>query len=322
MQSGEFPELQYIQARGDGGGRSMTQMVVIHATDNTASAPNEANYASRRTDNVSAHFYVDETTVIQALPLGHVAYGCFSMGNSRSVQFELCGLSNRLTELTIQRAALYVAKVCRWYGLPVQHVAPDGLRAGVKGISGHGDVTLAWGQGDHTDPGSSFDWGHLVGLVAAAGGGDPAPTPPPAAHTGRPELSKGSQGGWVRIAQGELWGNGFYPSGGIDGDFGDGTYRATRNFQSSQGIGVDGVIGPVTWGRLVGSLPTVQQGSNGLAVRKVQALCYAHGFDPHGVDGDFGANTKAAVVKFQQFKQIGVDGIVGPQTWGQFVPDH
>lgn len=39
---------------------------------------------------------------------------------------------------------------------------------------------------------------------------------------------------------------------------------------------------------------------------------------PITVDGDFGPNTKAAVVQFQTWNNIAHDGIVGPQTWGEF----
>jgi putative peptidoglycan binding protein len=35
-----------------------------------------------------------------------------------------------------------------------------------------------------------------------------------------------------------------------------------------------------------------------------------------GIDGDFGPNTLAGVKCFQSKKHIGVDGMVGPQTWG------
>jgi hypothetical protein len=163
--AGDYPDIPFVAAAGDGGVRGSTQMVVIHATDNTAGAEAEASYATRRLDQVSAHFYSDEVRVVQGVPLGRVAYGCYPIGNGRSVQFELCGLSNHLTDATLRRAAPIVRRVCDRYGLPIRHVGPAELRAGVRGICGHGDVTLAWGQGDHTDPGATFPWATFIGYV-------------------------------------------------------------------------------------------------------------------------------------------------------------
>lgn len=166
-----YPDLPYVQAKNYGPPRSLTQMVVIHATANTASAEAEAAYAARRTDGVSAHFYVDGDSAIQALDTAVIAYGCFPTGNSRSVQFELCGLNNQITDATMRQAAPIVARACREFGLPIRKVSPAQLRDGVKGICGHLDVTLAWGEGDHTDPGSAFPWDRFIGYVQAAAGG-------------------------------------------------------------------------------------------------------------------------------------------------------
>jgi hypothetical protein len=142
-------------------------MVVIHATDNTASAADEAHYAQSRPDQVSAHFYSDETVAIQALDTSHVAYGCFPTGNSRSVQVEICGRSNELTDASLRRVAPVVARACQEFGIPVRKVSSAELANGAKGICGHLDVTNAWHEGDHTDPGSSFPWAQFIGYVAA-----------------------------------------------------------------------------------------------------------------------------------------------------------
>lgn len=162
-----YVQYPWVHAAGDGGKRAVTQMIVIHATDNTASAKNEAGYASHRADRISAHFYIDDTTIYQSLLTDHVAYGCYPQGNSRSIQLELCGRSNRLSGAVQRRAAKLVARLCIDNKIPVYHVGPVGLRAGVKGICGHGDVTKAWGQGDHTDPGANFNWAGFIVLVKA-----------------------------------------------------------------------------------------------------------------------------------------------------------
>jgi Putative peptidoglycan binding domain len=60
--------------------------------------------------------------------------------------------------------------------------------------------------------------------------------------------------------------------------------------------------------------PLEQDGSTGEDVKTVQYLVTAQGH-PTGVDGDFGAGTKAAVAAFQSSRNLAADGIVGPQTW-------
>lgn len=62
-------------------------------------------------------------------------------------------------------------------------------------------------------------------------------------------LRQGSTGGAVKIAQGVLNGKG-YPLIG-DGIFGPATDAAVRRFQSDNGLAVDGIIGPQTWGALL-----------------------------------------------------------------------
>jgi N-acetyl-anhydromuramyl-L-alanine amidase AmpD len=66
---------------------------------------------------------------------------------------------------------------------------------------------------------------------------------------------------------------------------------------------------------LTASLPTLQRDASGQAVRNLQALLLVHGSDPHGIDGSFGPGTDAAVRAFQQGAGLGVDGVVGQETW-------
>lgn len=61
-------------------------------------------------------------------------------------------------------------------------------------------------------------------------------------------------------------------------------------------------------------MPLLKQGSSGPAVKDLQQKLKALGFDPNGVDGNFGPGTKAAVIAFQQSKGLQPDGKVGPAT--------
>lgn len=63
-------------------------------------------------------------------------------------------------------------------------------------------------------------------------------------------------------------------------------------------------------------LPQLSKGSEGESVRTLQVLLlHRWGHDPNGIDGIFGAGTRAAVIKFQKAHGLDADGIVGPATW-------
>lgn len=61
-------------------------------------------------------------------------------------------------------------------------------------------------------------------------------------------------------------------------------------------------------------MPTLKQGSSGPDVLALQQTLKDLGFDPNGVDGNFGPGTRSAVIAFQQSKGLQPDGIAGPGT--------
>lgn len=70
---------------------------------------------------------------------------------------------------------------------------------------------------------------------------------------GLPMLKSGDANETVRAAQFVLIGRKFScGSWGADGDFGGATETAVRNFQTENGLEIDGVIGPETWSKLLG----------------------------------------------------------------------
>jgi putative chitinase len=68
-------------------------------------------------------------------------------------------------------------------------------------------------------------------------------------------------------------------------------------------------------------MPVLKQGSSGADVTALQQQLKDLGFDPNGVDGNFGPGTRAAVIAFQQSKGLQADGIAGPATLAALQPD-
>ncbi len=144
--------------------------------------------------------------------------------------------------------------------------------------------------------------------------------------SGSGALSVGARGPAVADLQRKLAAAGF-PSGPADGVFGPMTRNAVLAFQRAHHLAVDGIAGPQTMGALRGapsaSAPVsggtgaiLKQGARGPQVAALQRALAAKGFSPGAADGVFGPMTRNAVVRFQQAHHLGVDGVVGPQTWG------
>ena len=81
----------------------------------------------------------------------------------------------------------------------------------------------------------------IRGTQAAA----PAPPSGGQAAASRPILRRGSSGEAVRELQRLLGGL------TVDGQFGPRTEESVRAFQRRHNLTVDGVVGPITWGRLL-----------------------------------------------------------------------
>jgi hypothetical protein len=107
----------------------------------------------------------------------------------------------------------------------------------------------------------------------------------------RPTLRRGDIGEWVRLLQEALIANGVDP-GAVDGDFGVLTERAVVEFQTSRGLEVDGVVGPMTWNALGVPEPvrvdwTAVDGDE--RMRSVMALLVEeHGYPVNGAAGIVG----------------------------------
>jgi peptidoglycan hydrolase-like protein with peptidoglycan-binding domain len=167
-----------------------------------------------------------------------------------------------------------------------------------------------------------------------------------------PLLVKGSQGAFVKLLQRLLVSYGYFKAQiqqglePVDGNFGDQTTAEVIKFQGEHFLNKDGRVGGLTWcaiafpkdnpndqgalspiGDSSTALSLLQSGDRGAAVFVLQRLLlrYTPEYIPgnpmkeSGVDGVFGANTKAAVTIFQKsykHAQLTPDGQVGTYTWG------
>jgi len=163
----------------------------------------------------------------------------------------------------------------------------------------------------------------------------------PAATNSAETLEYGSEGAAVTKLQKRLQELG-YLAGTADGKFGVATEAAVIAFQKNNNLTADGKAGVSTQSKLYSNkvnkasgnaanidknsggrdtkdiastgYETLEYGSEGEAVRKLQQRLAKLGYAPGYTDGKYGTNTEAAVMAFQANNNLTVDGKAGPAT--------
>lgn len=152
-------------------GTRIIDWVVIHAmetfeTDNTAE--NLGNYFNNNPvilagRKASTHYGVDNNSEVRYVPDHMVCYGAGG-ANLRGIHIEHAGFAGQSKEewldtystAMLKRSARLTHELCLTYAVPEKYVNWEALRRGERGITTHYDVTLAFKQDDHTDPGIGF----------------------------------------------------------------------------------------------------------------------------------------------------------------------
>lgn len=166
------PTPPYIPANLTGGYQGTINRIVMHGTVAPGTycgaaqdlgeyfrdllAPPAGRWASCHygTDPCEDRQYVYDNTVAYHAP-----------PNEGSIGIEMCdpqqGPDSRWDdaehEAMLDRAAALTRQLCLAYDVPMVWLMADDLRAGKRGITDHENVSLAWGQTHHTDPGWSTE---------------------------------------------------------------------------------------------------------------------------------------------------------------------
>jgi N-acetylmuramoyl-L-alanine amidase CwlA len=122
--------------------------LTIHETATpTASAENESAYFHNGDRSASAHFFIDQDSIVQILPENLRAWHAGKQANTRFLSIEMCHFDDeeRFAEVWA-RTVWLAADICVRYGLNPES---DQLHT-------HAWVSETWGETDHTDPLSYF----------------------------------------------------------------------------------------------------------------------------------------------------------------------
>ena len=145
-------------------------------------------------------------------------------------------------------------------------------------------------------------------------------------------LESGKSGKQVKTMQNRLIELGWL-AGSASGTYDDATEAAVIAFQKKAKLWADGKAGPKTLEALYssnapssskpasGSGETLERGSKGSEVKKLQNRLKDLGYLDGSVDGDFGEKTEAAVIAFQENNGLTPDGKAGTATQNKIYND-
>lgn len=151
--------------------------IVIHCTVGAEpgaknAALNTVNYSKNTSRPSSFHYIAEDTKSYQYTYDSVVAY--HAPPNGHSLGYELCcslsdkgkgHWSNTDHREMLRVAAKDVAQLCLAYNIPIRKLSVAQTRAGAKGICGHDEVSKAFHQSSHWDPGPYFPWGTFIKMV-------------------------------------------------------------------------------------------------------------------------------------------------------------
>lgn len=158
--------------------RGEVRWIVIHTME-AAEASTTARAVARwfgglsgTAPRASAHYCIDDSHAIRCVESYDVAWHAPG-ANRYGIGIEHAGYARQTAEQwadpysdrMLRISAKVAADECQRWGIPVRYVDRAGLLAGERGISTHNEVTWAFRQSTHTDPGKFFPMEHYLDLV-------------------------------------------------------------------------------------------------------------------------------------------------------------
>lgn len=194
--------MKVITAKHHGGRTNLPiTRIVIHATcpdvgypsaSRAGRAESTARYFQSTSRPASAHYVCDVATTVQCLAEDTIGY--HAPPNAHSIGIEICADGGSRASFknprhaysgkewlspevwpAVERAATLARQICERHQIPVRRLSAAQVKAGMAGICGHDNVSAAFHQSDHDDPGPAFPWDQFMAAVQA----QPTSTTPP-----------------------------------------------------------------------------------------------------------------------------------------------
>lgn len=137
--------------------------IVLHSTVSPCvpgGARSVAAYFRTQAAGGSAHYVCDPAETVQVVYDSVVAY--HAPPNQHSLGIEMCDQPSATSgarwadenhRKMLERVAELTARLCLAYGVPTRYRSARQLRSGRHGVTTHNEVSRAFGQSTHWDPG-------------------------------------------------------------------------------------------------------------------------------------------------------------------------
>lgn len=151
-------------SKSSAGSNKPVRRIVIHSTVSPCregQARDTAAYFRSPEARGSAHYAVDPGEVVQCAWDSVICW--HAPPNAQSLGIEMCEFpattmdrwKERPHQLMLERTARLTAQLCLAYGVPIRYVGWFRMRVlGMRGVTTHAQVSKAWRQSDHWDPGT------------------------------------------------------------------------------------------------------------------------------------------------------------------------
>ncbi len=175
----EDAPIPFVKARNfTAANRTSVDLIVLHSMESketTTTAEDVAKwFAGPSAPMASAHYCIDIDSTIQCVRDEDVAWHAPG-ANRNGIGIEHAGYARQSFEewrdaysaSMLARSARLVARLCRKWNVPAVFVDRNRLASHARGITTHNEVTWAFHQSTHTDPGPYFPIDDYIRAVAA-----------------------------------------------------------------------------------------------------------------------------------------------------------
>lgn len=151
--------------------------IIMHTTEGANperpdTAENVASFFANPTTEVSAHYVVDNNSVVSCVEEEDIAFHALG-DNAKTIGIEQAGKAGQSKAQwddaysldMLANSAELCADICKRRGIPVRFLSDAELRDGKSGFASHDAVSRVFGANIRDDPGPHFPWSDFLADV-------------------------------------------------------------------------------------------------------------------------------------------------------------